>query len=310
MSNQIEHRHLRYFLAVAEELHFRKAAEKLFISQPGLSRQIKQMEQDLGVTLFERNNRRVALTKTGDYLQKELQINLKNLEDILAHSKLIHHGKEGHLTLGFVGSAMLQIIPAILKQFNSKFPKVMFKLEEMDNQKQIEGLLSQEIDVGFVRLERVPRSLEIHTVLKETFCLVLPKNHPVNKRNFKNLSQFKDSPFILFDPEYSASYYEKVMQIFDGCGFAPIISHNTIHASSIYKLVENNLGVSIVPKSLQFGYDMNVKFIELDAIPQRAFLSIAWSKNNRNPMLQNILRLINPPIEPLLKNVRAAKNIT
>jgi DNA-binding transcriptional LysR family regulator len=307
MSNQIEHRHLRYFLAVAEELHFRKAAEKLFISQPGLSRQIKQMEQDLGVTLFERNNRRVALTKTGDYLQKELQINLKNLEDILTHSKLIHHGKEGHLTLGFVGSAMLQIIPAILKQFNSKFPKVMFKLEEMDNQKQIEGLLSQEIDVGFVRLERVPRSLEIHTVLKETFCLVLPKNHPVNKRNFKNLSQFKDSPFILFDPEYSTSYYEKVMQIFDGCGFAPIISHNTIHASSIYKLVENNLGVSIVPKSLQFGYDMNVKFIELDAIPQRAFLSIAWSKNNRNPMLQNILQLINPPIEPLLKNVRAAK---
>ena len=307
MNNQIEHRHLRYFLAVAEELHFRKAAEKLFISQPGLSRQIKQMEQDLGVTLFERNNRRVALTKTGDYLQKELQINLKNLEDILTHSKLIHHGKEGHLTFGFVGSAMLQIIPAILKQFNSKFPKVMFKLEEMDNQKQIEGLLSQEIDVGFVRLERVPRSLEIHTVLKETFCLVLPKNHPVNKRNFKNLSQFKDSPFILFDPEYSASYYEKVMQIFDGCGFAPIISHNTIHASSIYKLVENNLGVSIVPKSLQFGYDMNVKFIELDAIPQRAFLSIAWSKNNRNPMLQNILQLINPPIEPLLKNVRAAK---
>ncbi len=307
MSYQIELRHIKYFLAVAKELHFRKAAEKLYISQPGLSRQIKQMEQDLGVTLFERNNRRVALTKTGDYLQKELQINLKNLEDILAHSKLIHHGKEGHLTLGFVGSAMLQIIPAILKQFNSKFPKVMFKLEEMDNQKQIEGLLSQEIDVGFVRLERVPRSLEIHTVLKETFCLVLPKNHPVNKRNFKNLSQFKDSPFILFDPEYSASYYEKVMQIFDGCGFAPIISHNTIHASSIYKLVENNLGVSIVPKSLQFGYDMNVKFIELDAIPQRAFLSIAWSKNNRNPMLQNILQLINPPIEPLLKNVRAAK---
>ena len=169
----------------------------------------------------------------------------------------------------------------------------MFNLEEMDNQKQIEGLLSQDIDVGFVRLERVPRSLEIHTVLKETFCLVLPKNHPVNKSNFKNLSQFKDSPFILFDPQYSASYYEKVMQIFDGCGFAPIISHNTIHASSIYKLVENNLGVSIVPKSLQFGYKMNVKFIELDAIPQRAFLSVAWSKNNRNPMLKNILHLIN-----------------
>ena len=191
MSNQIEYRHLRYFLAVAEELHFRKAAEKLFISQPGLSRQIKQMENDLGVTLFERHNRKVALTSTGKYLQKELQMNLKNLEDILDHSKLIEQGKEGHLKLGFVGSAMLQIIPTILKQFNSKFPKVMFNLEEMDNQKQIEGLLSQDIDVGFVRLERVPRSLEIHTVLKETFCLVLPKNHPVNKSNLKIFPNLK-----------------------------------------------------------------------------------------------------------------------
>ena len=133
MSNQIEHRHLRYFLAVAEELHFRKAAEKLFISQPGLSRQIKQMEQDLGVTLFERNNRRVALTKTGDYLQKELQINLKNLEDILAHSKLIHHGKEGHLTLGFVGSAMLQIIPAILKQSKDKDYFIDVEVPDVNN---------------------------------------------------------------------------------------------------------------------------------------------------------------------------------
>ena len=278
MSNQIEYRHLRYFLKVAAELHFRKAAEKLFISQPGLSRQIKQMEQSLGVTLFERHNRKVTLTRAGKYLQKEVQMNLKNLEDILAHSKYIAQGKEGHLRLGFVGSAMLQIIPSMLKQFSVGFPKVMFKLEEMNNQKQIESLLSQDIDMGFVRLERVPSGVEICTVLKESFCLVLPKNHPVNKNNFKSMSQFKDSPFILFDPEYSASYYEKVMQIFDDCGFTPIVAHNTIHASSIYKLVENNLGVSIVPKSLQIGYDMNVKFIALDHIPQKAVLSVVWAK--------------------------------
>ena len=251
MSYQIEIRHIKYFLAVAEELHFRKAAEKLFISQPGLSRQIKQMEVDLGVVLFERHNRKVVLTKPGLYLQKELTQNLKNLTHILNHAKLLHDGMGGDLKLGYVGSAMQQIIPDLLLRFQKEHPEVLFSLKEMDNQRQIEGLLSHDIDMGFVRLERVPRGLEIQPVLKEPFCLVLPKNHPIDASNFKNISQFKDESFILFDPAYSAFYYENVMQIFDNSGFSPIISHNTIHASSIYKLVENNFGISIVPKSLQ-----------------------------------------------------------
>ncbi len=292
MSNQLEFRHLKYFLAVAEDLHFRKAAERLYISQPGLSRQIKQMEEDLGLKLFERHNRKVALTEVGKYLKNELTINLKQLDDIINHAKLLHDGKKGQLTLGYVGSAMQKIIPELLLSYRTEHPDIVFSLKEMDNQKQIEELLNFNIDMGFVRLEQVPKTIEIRRILSDTFCLVLPEKHQIEASNFKNLSQLKDESFILFDPEYSTSYYNKVLQIFQDSGFTPLVSHLTIHASSIYKLVENHFGVSIVPKSLTSSKTKGVKFIELGCIPQRTDLSLVWNKTNRNPLLSGVLDLV------------------
>ncbi|CAH8289899.1 DNA-binding transcriptional LysR family regulator [Mariniflexile fucanivorans] len=292
MSYQIEYRHLKYFLAVAEHLHFRKAAESLYISQPGLSRQIKEMEESLGVKLFERHNRNVKLTTVGLYLKLELSKNLKSLDAILHHAKLLEDGKDGQLNFGYVGSAMQKIIPELLLNFTKTHPNILFSLKEMDNNKQIEGLLAQDIDIGFVRLEKVHKGLELHPILKEPFCLVLPKNHPIDASNFKTISQFKEEHFILFDPEYSASYYEKVMDIFNDNGFSPLVSHNTIHAGSIYKLVENNFGISIVPKSLKTENNANIKFIELTKIPQRTTLSAIWNKDNQNPILSKVLSII------------------
>ena len=292
MSNQLELRHIKYFLAVAEDLHFRKAAERLYISQPGLSRQIKQMEDDLGITLFERHNRKVELTQAGLYLKEELTRNLKSLDAIFNHAKLLNEGAEGHLKFGYVGSAMQKIIPELLIKLNNQNPNIHFSLKEMDNQKQIESLISNDIDLGFVRQERVPQSLNIKPILKEPFCLVLPFNHPINKATFKSLKQFKGESFILFDSKYSASYFEKVMQIFDSHNFNPIVSHHTIHAGSIYKLVENKFGISIVPKSLQIGNNKKIKFIELDKIAQKTTLSLIWNKTNRNPILDKVIKLI------------------
>jgi len=292
MSYQIELRHIRYFLAVAEELHFRKAAERLFISQPGLSRQIKQMEEDLGLILFERHNRKVILTQAGAYLKKELSLNLKLLEDILDHAKLVHAGKKGQLKIGYVGSAMQKIIPDLLVKYRDEYPDVVFSLKEMENQNQINNLLDYAIDIGFMRLEGVPKDLERKTVLSDIFCLVLPKNHPIDAGNFKTISQFKNETFILFDPDYSASYYDKVMQIFKDSGFIPSISHLTIHAASIYKLVSNNFGISIVPKSLINDGIKGIKFIELNTIKQRTDLSVVWNNNNRNPLVLQALSLM------------------
>ena len=292
MKHQIELRHLTYFLAVAQELHFRKAAEKLFISQPGLSRQIKQMEDELGVTLFERHNRKVVLTKVGEYLKEEFTNQLNTLSHTLENAKLMQTGKKGALKIGYVGSAMQDVIPNLLLSFEKNHPDILFNLKEIDNQKQIEDLLSFTLDVGFVRLERVPRNLDIKVILKENFCLVLPENHLINEVNFKSLKQFKEDSFILFDSKYSASYYEKVMQIFDDCGFTPLVSHNTIHSSSIFKLVENGFGISIIPKSLAQKRGYKIKFIELDNIPQKTTLSVIWNQKNGNPILNDVLRLL------------------
>ncbi len=293
MSNQLELRHFRYFLAVAEELHFRKAAERLYISQPGLSRQIKQLETELGIVLFERHNRKVRLTQAGNYLKNELTLTFKNIDDVLYHAKLLTDGIDGNLKFGYVGSAMQKVIPELLLKFKKKHPGILFSLTEMDNNMQIEALLKQEIDMGFVRLERVPRGLSLKPIFEDTFSLVLPKTHRINESNFENLTQLKDDSFISFNASYSESYYEKVMQIFDDSGFTPLISHFTVNASSIFRLVENNFGVSIVPTSLKLGYNLDIKFIELKNIPQRTTLRVVWNNSNTNPILESFLNVVN-----------------
>ncbi len=292
MGYQLELRHLKYFLAVAEDLHFRKAAERLFISQPGLSRQIRQMEEDLGIKLFERHNRKVRLTKAGEYLQKELTRNLNNIDRIISYAKLINDGVNGELRLGYVGSAMQKLIPDLLLHFTRKHPNVTFSLNEMENKQQIHALLNEEIDIGFVRIERVPRGLNIHPLFEDTFSLVLPREHKLDEKNLQSISQLKDEPFILFNASYSESYYEKVMQIFDSAGFAPIVSHYTVNAASIFRLVENGFGISIIPTALKYGYNMEVKFVELKNIHQRTTLKVVWNTDNSNPALKDLINII------------------
>ena len=289
MSYQIGLRHYKYFLAVAEELHFKKAADKLFISQPGLSKQIKEMEEALGFKLFERNNRNVVLTAAGKYMKEEITLLLNDNERILRHAQHIAMGNEGEIHLGYVGSAMQTIIPKLLIRFRKKYPSIHFSLQEMDNNRQINDLLGNKIDIGFVRLNEVPKALSLRPVFDETFSLVLPRNHALNSRNFTSLNQLKAEQFIFFEKAYSPSYHEKVMSMFEDCGFSPTISHTSVHATTIYRLVENSFGVAIVPSSLKLGYNMNIKFIELKNVPQRAVLSLAWNKENRNPMLGHFL---------------------
>lgn len=291
MSNQTELRHLRYFLAVAEDLHFRKAAERLYISQPGLSRQIRQLEEQLGYPLFERNNRKVTLTPAGVYLQTEVSSLLRKLEGVVKHAELLHQGMEGRLNFGYVGSAMQDIIPDLFLRFRTDRPNIQYGLEALSNQEQVARLLTHDIDIGFVRLEKLPRELESSALFVDTFSLVLPGNHPLASDDFSGVDQLRSERFILFEPAYSRPYYDKVMTIFADAGFVPDVSHRTVHATTIYRLVENGFGVSIVPTSLNKGYVANVKFIELKDIPQRTTLSAIWRKDDDNPVLRAFVAL-------------------
>ncbi|WP_282049134.1 LysR family transcriptional regulator [Maribacter aquivivus] len=292
MSNQIELRHLTYFLAVAQELHFRKAAEKLFISQPGLSRQIKQMEDILETQLFERNKKKVALTPAGHYLKTEVEYIFNHLEKVERQLKLVGDGNSGELRIGFLGSAMQQVIPQLLLQIKENYPKVKTSLEELSNFAQVDGVLNDQLDMGFVRVSRVPSTLEMKTVFTDTFSLVLPERYPILTREFEGMHQFVNDDFILFSQAYSPLYYETIMSICKDAGFSPKISHKSVHAHTIFKLVENHMGIAIVPTSLQNGFQMRVKFIELKNIPQRAELSVIWKKEHTNPVLKNCMELL------------------
>ncbi|MEX0291527.1 MAG: LysR family transcriptional regulator [Flavobacteriaceae bacterium] len=292
MSYQLELRHYHYFLAVAEELHFRKAAEKLFISQPGLSRQIKQMEAILDTPLFIRSKKRVSLTTAGKYLKGEVEFIFNHLDLTKKQLKLIAQGSLGELRIGFLGSAMQGVIPDLLLALNKNAPGINTSLEELSNNAQINAILKDKLDIAFVRLARVPTALAIREVFEDTFSMVLPEDHSIDNTNFRGMHQFSEEQFILFSQEYSPLYYDTVMSICEDGGFTPKVSHKSVHAQTIFKLVENKLGIAIVPTALQHGFKMQVKFIELGKIKQRASLSVVWKTDNRNPALKNCLDIL------------------
>ncbi|WP_396635809.1 LysR family transcriptional regulator [Maribacter sp. R77961] len=292
MSSQLELRHLTYFLAVAEELHFRKAAEKLFISQPGLSRQIKQMEDLLQVELFVRTKKKVALTPAGHYLKAQTEGIFKQLKETKRQLQLIGEGDTGEIRIGFLGSAMQNVIPNLLLQLRDNYPKIKTSLEERANLDQVAAVLKDELDIGFVRLARVPAALHMQTIFEDTFSLVLPESYPMLTRDYKGMQQFSEDNFILFSQEYSPHYFDTIMSICSDAGFIPKVSHKSVHAHTIFKLVENKLGIAIVPTALQAGFQMRVKFIELKEIKQRALLSVIWRKENANPVLKNCMDLL------------------
>ncbi len=288
----MELRHLHYFKAVAEELNYRKAAERLFISQPGLSRQIKQLEELLGVQLFERDQKHVELTAAGAYLKGEVDFVLNHLEMTRSQLKEISEGRVGELRIGFLGSAANRVLPELLAKLNEKQPLITTNLEELSNLVQVEMIQKDKLDLGFVRLATVPDDLERKSVLKDTFSLVVPLNHPIESKDFHSLNQFSEETFILFSSDYSNYYFEQIMGIYKDAGFSPKIRHKSVHALTIFRLIENGMGVAIVPSSLKEGYDLNVRFMEIPGISQFTELSAIWKPSNRNPALQRVLGMV------------------
>ncbi|WP_296702168.1 LysR family transcriptional regulator [Algoriphagus sp.] len=288
----MELRHLIYFKAVAEELNFRKAAERLFISQPGLSRQIKQLEEMLEVQLFDRDQKHVELTNAGLYFKNEVDFVINHLDLTRSQLKLIALGKIGELRIGFLGSASNQILPDLLSKLNAIQPLISTSLEELSNAMQVEMIEKDKLDLGFVRLASVPSDLEMKVVLRDSFSLVVPKDHPIQEHDFVSVNQFNEETFVLFSSDYSNLYYEQIIGICRDAGFSPKIRHKSVHALTIFKLVENGMGVAIVPTSLKKGYELNVRFMEIPHIQQFTELSAIWKEANRNPALKQILHLL------------------
>ncbi|TDQ29071.1 LysR substrate-binding domain-containing protein [Zeaxanthinibacter enoshimensis] len=291
-SNQLELRELRSFVVLAGTLHYGRAAEELHLSQSALSQQIMQLERMLGHKLFDRTNRRVALSKAGELLLPEAGRILQQVESSVSSWERTMAGQAGQLNIGFVGSAMQSYLPPLLKSFSASHPEIRFTLEELTNAEQLEGLEHGLIDIAFMRSNRVPEDVQLQSVFTENLCLVLPQDHPLDASSFRDMSQVAEESFVLFPNENSPRYYQQIQNLCADHGFSPRIAHRSIHGPTIFSLVENGMGISIIPNSLRDKQQYKVKFIELTDIPQKTELFAAWKKGNENPALPRFKRAI------------------
>lgn len=283
---------MKYFVTVAEELHFTKAAEKLFIAQPALSRQIKQLEDELDVVLFTRTKRTVLLTEAGKYFYKEVKDIFSSLNQIKVRTKQIETGLSGKIRVGYVGSAMLSVLPRLMTKLQKIKSDLHLELFEMTAKNQMENLKAEKIDIGFLRIPYEEKGLNKAVVFSETYSLVLPINHKKDQKNYKGLYEFADENFILTPRSAGERYFDNIISLCTAAGFSPKIIHESAETATI-RLVENNIGISIFPTSFKKAFNARVKFIELKDVPNRLQLSIAWKKNNNNPSLIAMLRIIN-----------------
>ncbi|MBD0259856.1 MAG: LysR family transcriptional regulator [Cytophagales bacterium] len=281
-------RQLGYFRTVARELHFRKAAEQLCIVQPALTRQIKQLEGELGVVLFHRTKRRVELTEAGAYRYREVEALFARIESVTRNVRSIHAGQMGTLRISYAGSAMVSLLPPILARLREQWPLVQTHLHEMTASEQLEAVRDGKADVGFVRNPPPDDRLHQRVVQRETFSVVLPGTHPLASASFRGLAQLAGEPFILPPRSSGPLYVDALMRLCGQAGFTPVVAHETAFGDTVMRLVAQGLGVALVPTSLTRGVTLPVACFELPDAGIGAELSMIWRKDDLNPLVRHL----------------------
>jgi DNA-binding transcriptional LysR family regulator len=250
----MELRHLRYFVAVAEELHFTRAAERLGIAQPPLSQQIQQLERELGAPLFERERRRVRLTEAGQAVLTEARAILTRADRLAPLAQQVARGERGWLGVGFVGTAMYGPLPRVFQTYRTRFPAVELELADMDPVAQMQALRDKKIHVAFVR--GVERSLKqdaafaFEPVQREPLIVALPEKHPLAARRQIRLTDLAGESFILFGRQPDYPFSREILEHCGAAGFSPKVVQNTRDIHTALGLVAAGLGVTLVPASV------------------------------------------------------------
>lgn len=283
----MELRHLLYFKTVAEQLHFRKAASKLFISQPPLSRQIKELENELGVLLFTRKDKRVALTDAGKYFKTRVDAVFASLEETKSIVRQIHNSESGELKIGYISSVYQSHLADVLISMRDVFPFSKTNLFEMPTSTQLKALEQGGLDVGILRGPVLSEQLKVKTLFFDPFVVVVPATKTKYKQQEKLAAYLKSSPFIFFSKQIAPHYNDKLIEICARMGFKPDIVHEANNVHSILQLVEAGLGVSILPYSLKQQYgSLKISFLELQNIPVTTEVVLAYKQTNKNAALK------------------------
>ena len=248
--NLPELRLVRYFVAVAEELHFGRAADRLRLAQPGLSQQIKSLEQQLGVKLLERTSRQVRLTPAGALLLAEGRRLIAQAERLAEQVRRAGLGQVGRVTVATIGSATYDVIPRLLREHRRRFPDVELVLREMSTPAQAEALRSGEIDVGFLRLPADVGELVSHTVREERMAIMLSESHPLARLAEVPLRALAHEPLILFPAAPRPSWADTVIAACREAGFEPVVAQEAVESATVVSFVAAEIGVAPIPEGL------------------------------------------------------------
>lgn len=241
---------LRSFIAVANTLNFGRAARQLHLSQSALSIQIQNLEAHLGVPLLERNRRTVRLTAAGESVLADSEALLQQVADIELRAARIGSGEVGHLRVGFVASATLELIPAIVLAFRKLYPGVSLELKNIPTTQQVEALKSGSLDVGFVRLPLSVEGLSITSVHREPFAMVLAKSNPLATEKALTVRHLAGQPFIAYGRKWAPGFYDHWMQICRKAGFTPNVVQEAAEMETAMVLVAAGLGVALLPEGI------------------------------------------------------------
>jgi DNA-binding transcriptional LysR family regulator len=285
----MELRHLRYFVAVAETLHFGRAAAQLYIAQSALSQQIKLLEAELEVTLFERTKRSVRLTAAGVALLEDAYEILQRVEQATVRSQRVARGEVGQLRIGYTILALHSILSPVLKAFRDRLPDVQLVLQEMSTQNQVKALETKQIDVGFLHppIADAP-ALILRPMKTERMMVVLPQTHRLSKRKRVSVRQLKQEPLIIHPRSEGTVLYDQILQLYANIDCQPVIAQEAVTSPTRIGLVAAGLGITFVPEVFcNFSY-AGVTYGVLKEAPILSY-AVAWREEEPSPLVQALL---------------------
>jgi len=285
----MELRHLRYFLAVAEELNFRRAAERLGIAQPPLSSQIHDLERELGVTLFRRVPKGAELTEAGAAFLAEVPAAFEQVERAVRMAQRGGRGEVGRLRVGFTGSTLFNdIVPTALREFRRAFPEVELELEELNSIHLLDKLTHQRLDAVFIRPgQDAPTSVALLSLPSESMMAVVPADHHLARKYAIELRELADERFVMFSRALGPALYDEVIDACRDEGFEPQIGQIASQITSIANLVAVELGVSVVPARTADAAVNGVRYLPIAGKAPVARIALATRIDDRSVITKN-----------------------
>lgn len=289
----MELRHLKYFVTVAEELHFGRAAERLGIAQPPLSQQIKALEQEMGVLLLFRTKRHVELTGAGEVFAREARKIMATVDQAVHVAQRASRGEIGELDVGFVSGAVYGKVPSIFRLMRNRYPEISLVLKDLTTEEQLEAIKAHRLDIGLIRPPVIDsQSLIMQVIDREPLVVALPRSHRLAGQRKISLGALAEEPFIQVPRHVAPGFYDLFISLCANAGFLPQIVQEARTTQTIVSLVAVGMGISIVPASLRGLQRTGVVYRPMEGPAATTELAVIWRQGDENPALHRFLEII------------------